>query len=680
MLVKSFAVGSLLSMSSAVAVGAQTVASKSTSALEQSIDASIRPGDDFFAYANGGWLKATEIPPDKQRWSVRDDISAVVRQRIAELLDDARESKPGSSARNVADFRAAWLNETAIEARGIAPLKSQLDSIAAITDKVALTRALGRMMRADVDPLNWGIYQSSSLLGLSVEPSIHGEKTYTAFLLQGGLGLTEREPYVSTEPRMIALREKYRAYISSALAFTGCDHADHRADAVLALEISIAQSHATPEQSSVDHNADNVWTRADFERRAPGIDWTTFFSAAGLAKQQSVVAWQPAAISGVAALIGSQPLDVWKDYLRFHLVDAYADVLPRAVADRAAALHTMVTGAQLAPRSQRASDATQAAMSDALGQMYAQRYFPAEQKVRLDRMARNIVAAFSGRVAGETWISPTMKVVALAKLKVLYVGIGHPEHWQDYSDLVIDPLDAVGNQRRVADRSYRRALARLGQPVDMKEWWIAPQATSAILVFQQNAYEFAAALLQPPKFDPNGSDAAMYGAIGAIIGHDVSHFVDALGAEYQVDGSMRRWWTAEDSSRFQALADPLDAQFAAYHPFPDAAVNGKLTQSENIADLAGLSAAFDAYRRTLGAKAADSNYVRKNDREFFIAFAQSWRSKLSDAAVRTQLSNDHAPEMYRFSTVRNMDAWYDAFDVQPGQRLFLEPKARVRIW
>jgi predicted metalloendopeptidase len=214
----------------------------------------------------------------------------------------------------------------------------------------------------------------------------------------------------------------------------------------------------------------------------------------------------------------------------------------------------------------------------------------------------------------------------------------------------------------------------------MKEWWIAPQTVGALLVFQQNAYDFAAALLQPPKFDPAASDAAAYGAIGAIIGHDVTHYVDVLGAEYGVDGAMHRWWTAEDSSRYQALAEPLVEQFSSYRPFPDAAVDGKLTLRENIADLAGLASAFDAYRKTLGTRATDRNYVRQQDREFFIAFAQAWRTKMSDAAIRAQLSNDHAPEMYRFSTVRNLDAWYDAFDVRPGQRLFLEPNARVKIW
>ena len=660
----------VFSLCSAFALPAQKPAM-----LERTVDASIKPGDDFFAYANGAWLRATEIPEGKDRWNARDEINERTRGRLRALLSDAPNAPSGSLARQVADFRAAWLNESAIEAKGLAPLRQLLDSINAIADKDALTRQLGRSMRADVDPLNWGVYQSSSLLGLSVEPSIHGEKTYVPFLLQGGLGLPNRDQYVSTEPRMEALRAKYKAYVSGLLAFAGVDHADRRAESVLALETAIATTHATRETSANDHNADNLWTRADFDRRAPGIDWSTFLAAAGLGEQESLVAWQPTAITGVAALVASQPLDTWKDYLRFHAVHEYAEVLPRVVREHAAAF----TGAHV-PREQRALEATQSALGDAIGRLYAERYFPPEQKARVRRIVGDVTNAFIRRVGAATWMSPATRTTALAKLKALYVGIGYPERWDETADLAIDPQDAVGNLRRVADRNYRRALGRLGRPVDMSAWWIAPQTVGAILVFQQNAYDFTAALLQAPKFDAAASDAASYGAIGAIIGHDVAHFVDALGAEYDVDGALRRWWTSEDAARYQLLSQPLVEQFSTYRPFPDATIDGRLTQTENIADLAGLVSAFDAYRMSLGSKAADSGYVRQQDREFFIAFAQSWRTKMSAVALRAQLTNDHAPEMYRISTVRNLDAWYDAFDVRPGQRLYLEPKARVRVW
>jgi putative endopeptidase len=674
---------SVLSWCPASTACAQALGHRKAANLESTVDASIRPGDDFFAYANGSWLKATEIPAGKVRWGARNELDDITHQRVMQLLDDASGAPAGSTARKVADFRAALLNEAAIEAKGLAPLKPLLDSIDRMQDKAALTRVLGRGMRADVDPLNWGVYRSSSLLGLSVEPSIHGEKTYVAFLLQGGLGLPDRADYLGTEPRVLALRTKYRAYIVRMLTLAGFDHADGRAEAVMALETAIAQTQAPREASANDHNADTVWTRTNFARQAPGMDWSAFFAAAGLAKQTAFVPWQPTAVKGVAALVASEPLDSWKDYLRVRTIDTYADVLPSALAREASALHGAATNGepQLMPRAQRVAKMTQVAMSDAIGRMYAERYFSAEQKARVQAMVVNVVAAFTKRVEVVTWMSPGTKAVALEKLKTLYVGIGYPESWPDYADLAVDPNDAVGNLRRVADRNYRHALALLDTPVDMRQWWIAPHTVNAVLVFQQNAYDFSAALLQPPKFDPAASDAANYGAIGAIIGHDVAHFVDVLGAEYEVDGRMRHWWASDDMQRFQAAAEPLVNQFSAYRPFPDMAVNGKLALTENVADLGGLAAAFDAYRRTLGKRATDKDYVRQSDREFFIAFAQSWRSKISDAAMRTQAAtNDHAPETYRVATVRNFDAWYDAFDVRAGQRLYLEPSARVRIW
>jgi putative endopeptidase len=669
--------------------GAQPLGDSATSAQISGVDAGIRPGDDFFAYANGEWLKATDIPAGKQRWGAFNEIGELTRQRVASLLADAAASagaEPmGSSARQVADFHAAYMNEAAIEAKGIAVLKSLLGRIDHVRDKAALTRLLGRGMRADVDPLNQGVYDSSQVLGLAVQASIHGEKNNVAFLLQGGLGLPDRDYYidtrVSTEPRMQALRSQYQWYIGRMLALAGFGHAVPRAEAVMALETAIAQSHATREASAEDRNADKLWTRADFARQAPGMDWSAFFAAAGLPEQKEFVVWQPSAVKGVAALLASQPLQAWKDYLRFHLIHTHADVLPRAFAEQAVALRDAGAAGPSGTRAQRAQAATQSALSDALGRMYVQRHFPAEHKARVQAIAANVINAFSRRVEAVTWMSPASKTLALAKLKTVYFGIGYPEKWPDDSGLLVDPADAFGNLQRIAERNYRRAVARLGQRTDPTAWVIAAQWSGAVLTFHQNAYNFAAALLQPPKFDPAASDAANYGAIGAIVGHEVSHFVDTLGAEYEADGRMRRWWTAEDMSGYQASTAALVNQFSGYRPFADLAVDGKLTLTENLADLGGLAAAFEAYRRTLGSQASDKEYVRQQDRQFFIGFARAWRAKSGEAATRAQIATDgHAPESYRIATVRNLDAWYDAFDVQPGQRLYLEPQARVRVW
>jgi len=362
-------------------------------------------------------------------------------------------------------------------------------------------------------------------------------------------------------------------------------------------------------------------------------------------------------------------------------------VLPRSFAEAAADMR-----GDKRTRDERALAITQSAMAGAIGELYAARYFSSAQKARVREVIANVTAAFRQHVARASWLSPASRQTALAKIDALYVGIGYPEsgigNWESgiakdgmpWSGLRVDPIDALGNLQRIADRDYREALARLAKPYDQHEWVMPPQTVGALLVFQQNAYTFSAALLQPPKYDSTASDAATYGAIGAIIGHDMSHFVDVLGADYEPTGRMRRWWTTDDSAKFEAAAEPLVRQFSDYEPLPGVHVNGRLTRTENVADLAGLTAAFEAYRKSLGARVADHEYVRRADREFFIAFAQAFGVKMNEAAMRAQLATDHAPEMYRFSTVRNLDAWYEAFDVVPGQRLYVEPRARVRIW
>jgi len=641
--------------------------SRAQGKLESTVSPSVKPGDDFYAYANGAWLQRAVIPAGRDRWAVRDEINERTRLQILAVLDDARNAPPGTLARKVADFRSALLNEAAIEQRGITPLQPIFARIDSAGDKVALARLLGGTMQSDVDPLNFGVYASALVLGLSVEHSIHGEKTYGAFLVQGGLGLGDRDRYLSRDSLAVSRRVRYRRYVAHLLALAGFDHADRRADSVLSLETALAESQGTAEASAVDRNADHQWSRADFAREAPGLDWNAFFDAAGLSHQPVVVAWQPSAVKGVASLVGSRSLDSWKDYLRVRLIDEYADVLPRAFAEAALALHE-----DARPRAARALAVTQSALSGAVGQLYAERYFSPAQKARVRRIIDNVATAFRPHVANAKWLSPGSRSIALAKLDALYVGLGYPERWESWDDLVVDPTDAFGNARRVAERNYRRALERLDQPYDQHEWVMPPQAAGAVLIFQQNAYEFAAALLQPPKYDSTSSDAAMYGAIGAIIGHDMSHFVDVLGADYQPDGQMRRWWTAEDSAAFEMAAEPIVRQFSAYEPLAGLHVNGRLTRTENVADLAGLTAAFEAYRTSPRTKA--------EDRQFFIAFAQAFPAKLSESALRAQLLNDHAPEMYRMNTVRNLDAWYDAFDVVPGERLYLAPSDRVRVW
>jgi len=513
------------------------------------------------------------------------------------------------------------------------------------------------------------VYDSAGLLGLSVEPGNHGEPNNVVFLLQGGLGLG-REQYLA--PDQLALRDDYLQYIRRMLELAGFDHAAERANAVMRIETAIARSHATSEVSGDDRNADNLWTRTDFARQAPGIDWPAFFAAAGLSRQKAFVVWQPGALTGAAELVGSEPLAAWLDYLRFRAIDLHAPVLPRVFSEAYFAIHGAAS---------RGSDPTRDAMSRPIGRMYAERYFPPAQKARVETIVRNVTAAFRRRVEAVTWLSPPAKSMALAKLKALYFGIGYPEKWPDYSTLVVSPVDAAGNLQRLAAWNHLDALSRVGKPANRAEWQISPQTAGAVLLFHQNAYNFTAALLQPPKYDPSATDAMNYGAIGAIVAHEVSHFVDTLGADYDATGRKFRWWTAFDMAGYQAATAPLVRQFSGYSPFPDLAIDGARTLVENVADLAGLAAALDAYHRTLGNKVNDKAFVRQQDREFFIGFARAWRSKYRDDALRQQVTaSDHAPERYRIATVRNLDAWYEAFDVQPGDALYLTPAQRVHVW
>lgn len=640
----------------------------------------VAPGDDFYAYANDAWLRAAVLPDGKERWGVRDELEAEAERRRTDLLAAAAAAPAGTEARAVADFRAAYADTGAIEAAGLRPLRPLLDRVARIGDRSALARELGRSLRADVDPLGFGTYQSASVLGLAVGQSIHGEPDNVAFLVQGGLGLPERDDYLSPAPGKQALRARYREHVRALLALAGFDGAAARADAVLALETALAEGQATREASANDRNADQVWSRADFPRRAAGLDWTAFLAAAGLAEPKAIAVWQPSAVTALAAQVAARPLAAWQDYLRFHALHDAADVLPRAFAEEGLAWRATVAPGPVPSRDARARAATEAAMRDALGRMYVARWFPAARKAHAEEIGEAVRAALLRRLADAAWMSPATRQSALAKLRTVYLGLGYPEGRDDGDAPRIDAGDALGNQLRVAARDRRDALARLGRPVDLHHWHVAPQSVGAILVFQQNSYVMAAALLEPPKYDAS-SEAAAYGSLGALVGHDLTHYVDTLGADYDVEHRLRRWWTPDDLGRFETLTRPLVRQFAAYEPLPGLAIDGELTLTENVADLGGLAAAFDAYRAATAGLGAEPAAVRDDDRAFFLAYARTQRRIVRASVLRAQIAgNDHAPEEARAATVRNLDAWYAAFDVRPGQRLYLEPAARVRVW
>jgi len=640
------------------------------------MDASVAPGDDFYAYANGGWLKATPIPPDKSSYGSGSILSDKTRQQTVALIQAAaKDAGATAEARKVGDFYASFMDDAGIEAKGLAPLKPALEAIAAIADRRALARAIGDSIRADVDPLNATNFQTEHLFGVWIAQGLQDPSRNMPYLLQGGLGLPDRDYYTSATPKMTALRKAYTEHVTAVLTLAGFANAAPRAAAIVDLETKMAGVHATRVQSA-DVKLPRVWTREQLATNAPGIDWPVLLESAGLKDAPAFTVWHPAAVTGLSALVAKAPLDACKDWLAFHTINEVAGFLPKAFVDQSFAFYGKTLNGTVEPRArwQRGVDATSVALGEAVGKLYVARHFPPEAKAKVRAMVDDLTKAFDRRIDGLAWMSPETKARAKEKVKTLYVGVGYPDRWIDYMPLEIVRGDALGNLDRAVRFEYRRQLAKLGQPVDRTEWWMTPQTVNAVNLPLQNALNFPAAILQAPYFDPARDPAANYGAIGATIGHEISHSFDDVGSQFDAQGRLQNWWTPQDLEHFKAAGEALAAQYDAYRPFPDLAINGHQVLSENIADLAGLAAAYDAYRLSLGGKPAD-------DKTFFVSFAQSWRDKAREQLIRLQIATDgHAPDAYRAATVRNLDAWYSTFGVTAAQKMYLSPDQRVRVW
>lgn len=649
------------------------------------MDTSVDPGEDFYAYANGNWQRTTEIPADRSNIGAFYEAFLETERQNTELITEIVNSnpEPGTDEARIADFYRAYLDTDAIDLAGMRPIQPDLDRFEAIGDKQQLSRMLGSQIRADVDPLNATDFNSENLFGVFVTQGLATPGEVLPYLLQGGLGLPEREYYLSNDPEMVTIRGQYRSYIETLLSRAGLADAGGMAQRIFDLETQIARAHATREQSEDFAGSATVWTRAELERRAPGIDWTVFLTAAGLGDQQRFAAYHAQAITGLAALVASQPLGAWRDWLVFHQINSHADVLPTPI-DRAhfAFYGTTLSGTpEQRSREKRALDAVNLYLGDAVGRLYAERYFPASARTEVQSMVDNIKTAFAERVRNIDWMAPATREEALRKVENIVVGVGYPDDWRDYSDFRVTATNAYADEVAGERAEYAHQLAKLGQPMDRAEWWMTPQTVNAVNLPVQNALNFPAAILQPPFFDAAADPAYNYGAIGAVIGHEISHSFDNNGAAFDSTGALRNWWTAADLASFTRQGEALAAQYDAYAPFPDLHVNGTLTLGENIADVAGLQAAYDAYHASLNGQEAPVIGGFTGDQRFFIAYAQTWATKMRDEAMRQRIATDgHAPGMYRALTVRNLDAWYAAFDVQPGDAQYLAPDKRVRVW
>jgi endothelin-converting enzyme/putative endopeptidase len=662
------------------------------------MDPSVKPGDNFYQYCVGNWLKRTEIPPDRSSVSVFAMLDNESSKRTSALIEEVAKSKSAAAGpRRIADLYNSYMNEAAIESRGLRELKPHLDAIAAIKDKRDLARALGQTLRADEDPLNNTNFHSANLFGLWVAPDFSGSEHYTAYLLQGGIGLPDREYYLSDNEHMRTLRTQYQAHVTTMLKLAGFSDPEGRAKRVFDLEHTIAEKHWSLAEDQDVHKANNHWKQSDFSAKAPGLDWSEYFKAAGLDRQPEFIVWQPSAFAGESALVAATPLQSWQDWLAYHLIEdfsgtlakgrgfseANSGALPKAFSDEQFSFFgkQLLGVPQRIPRWQQAVGLVNETLGDEVGRLYAQRYFPPEAKARAQKMVANIVDAFHKRIEALTWMTPATKAEAQAKLSALYIGIGYPETWEDYSGLEIKPDDLFGNLWRSSLFEYHREISRLGKPIDRREWSMTPQTVNAVNLPLQNALNFPAAILEPPFFDVNAPDATNYGAIGAIIGHEISHTFDSEGSAFDAHGGLRNWWTPADLDHFSTATTKLAAQYDAYHPFPDLSLNGKQTLAENIADLGGIAASLDGYHATLGNRSAPTLDGFSGDQQFFIAYGQAHRSKIREASLRRQVMTDeHSPGEYRTETVHNLDSWYEAFGIEPGQTLYLTPEERVRIW
>jgi putative endopeptidase len=640
------------------------------------MDRTTRAGDDFVTHTSGTYLKTLEIPADKTSFGMFTKLRDLSQERTRTIIEKAAASggAPGSEAQKVGDFYASFMDEAAIEAKGIAPIKPELDKIAAIADKTQLAAMFGRFSRIGV----------STPIGVGVGPDRKNPDAFQVGASQGGLGLPDRDYYLDmANPKFAEARAKYQAYVATLLGLSGFADADARATAIIALETKIAATHWTRVERRQAEKTYNPVARADLDRAYPGVDWGQLLTNAGLEGQPAINMSTPSALQGAGKLIDSEPLAVWRDYLAFQLLRDVAPVLPKAFVDANFDMYSKTLGGQPAqtPRWKRGVDTTTAVLGEALGKLYVADYFPPDAKAKADELVKNIIAAMDARLANLAWMDPSTRTAARAKLAAFKPKIGYPDKWLDYSALEIRKGDAIGNMARATEFQYARQVAKLGKPVDRSEWFMTPMTVNAYANPVWNEIVFPAAILQAPFFDAKADPAVNYGGIGAVIGHEITHHFDDQGRKYDKTGKLADWWTPQDVERFKVMTDKVVAQYGAYEPLPGKKINGELTLGENMADLAGINIAFDAWKLSLNGKKAKAIDGWTGEQRFFLGFSQVWRQKYRDAILLQQLTTDpHSPGNFRPYVVRNLDAWYAAFDVKPGEKYYLGPAERLKVW
>jgi putative endopeptidase len=627
----------------------------------------VAPGDNFYQFANGTWAKNTPIPADKSNYgsfNILDDLS---RERTRGLIEDQAKD-PNSKIGNA---YASFMDTAAIEAKGLSSFEPWLSEIRGVNAKADLAKVY-----ADADRLGIG-----GPFGMFIGQDDKLPEQYALNLFQAGIGMPDRDYYLSKDPKLADTKAKYLQHLTNTLELAGEKNAAARAKAILEFETKVAQVHWTKTESRDATKTYNKMTVAQLAKLAPGFNFGAYFTDAGMNISSLVVA-QPSSIKGIAGLVAKTPLAVLKDQLLVRSLESYAPVLPKAFdAENFAFYGTVLSGTpQQEERWKRAVTFTTDTLGDDVSQLYVAKYFPPETMAAADELVKTIIAAMDRRIDHLEWMSPETKVKAHAKLAAFTPKIGYPSQWRDMSGLTID-RDALGNAMRSARFEHDYQVGKLGGPIRRWEWGMTPMTINAYANFGMVEIVFPAAILQPPFFDPNADPAVNYGGIGAVIGHELSHHFDDQGAKYDSKGQLIDWWTPGDSKAFNSRLDKLEQQYNAYEPLPGMHVNGRLTMGENVADLAGLTVAHDAYLASLGGKEPPVIDGTTGDQRFYLGWAQVWRRNYREANLRQRLLTDpHSPSEQRANIVRNMDPWYPAFGAQPGQTLYLAPADRVRIW
>ncbi|WP_426257463.1 M13 family metallopeptidase [Sphingomonas sp. DC1600-2] len=634
----------------------------------------IKPGDDFWTFANGAWDKRTQIAADRTSAGYWVVISDEAEQHVRDILTDlaANPSSFGASGKQIGDLYASWMDQAAIDAHGTAPLQPYLAKIAAVQDKAAL-----QTLFASVG------YASPVELGQLPNPS--DPTRYVAAASQGGLGMGGRDYYLLEGAKYDGFRKAYRDYVIQMQTLAGIPDAATKADAIIALETAMAKEQWSPERQRNLMEMFKPMDRAGMKALAPQFDWDLMLKTAGLDSIPTVIMATSTALTANGKLLDSVPLQTWKDWVAFRFVSDHAQFLPKAFDDASFAFYGKTLRDQPTQRDRwkRGVALVNGALGEAVGQIYVARYFPPESEAKMGELIGDLRGALGERLTANSWMDAKTKAAALAKLDKFDPRIGHPVKYIDYASLKIDRGDLLGNAMRSGEFQHQLDLDRLTKPVDRSLWDMTPQTVNAYYNPLSNQITFPAAILQPPFFDPKADAAVNYGAIGAVIGHEIGHGFDDQGSLFDGTGKISNWWTPESKKAFTARTAVLGKQYDGYEPIPGTHIKGSLTMGENIGDLGGVEMAYAAYQR-YQAKHGKAPVIGglTGDQRFFLAWAQVWQEKDREGALRQQLlTNAHSPAFFRVNgVVRNVDAWYKAFNVKPGDKLYLAPADRVHIW